>query len=431
MKKRIAIILGGLLGIILCVGLSVWLIGGLDSASLPDGSTESSGDTPVTYEIAYNFGELEGDSEVNITSKTQTVEYGQNFALYTPTRIGYTFLYWTKEGETQPFTDSVYIWEENLTLIAKWEQEEYTIFYNLGILQYDIDVVIPSRKQTVTYGQSLSLYTPTRTGYTFSYWTVENETEPFTDTVYPFDEDVTLVAQWTKNPYTIIYHLGEFENDSNANISTKTQPVAYGDAFELAIPTYLGYDFVCWTVEGEDKPFKETKYYRTDNITLVASWKQSQYTITYHLGELENDSTVELSQKKQTYVHGEEITLATVSRPGYKFLYWKQSGESGAFTDTHYDDYTDIVLIAQWEKEVYTITYKLGELEGDKNVSIATKKQEVVYGESLTLLIPSHPDYRLEYWTIEGEVDKFDLTTYTLTEDIVLVAVWSNYTGWH
>ena len=74
--------------------------------------------------------------------------------------------------------------------------------------------------------------------------------------------------------YTLTYHLGDFENDSIAYISSKTQKVSYGETLNLLVPTRSGYQFVCWKVQGQSTPYQDTTYNFQRDITLVAAWAE-------------------------------------------------------------------------------------------------------------------------------------------------------------
>ena len=95
----------------------------------------------------------------------------------------------------------------NTQLWSQWDVNSYTITFapNGGS-------VTPTSK-TFTINDSISLPTPTRTGYTFSGWKVTEKADVsnwtlndvYTGTSIPAGKygNVTLTAQWTVNTYTI------------------------------------------------------------------------------------------------------------------------------------------------------------------------------------------------------------------------------------
>lgn len=92
-----------------------------DFSSLKESVTVTEVKTANEYKIYYRL-----DGGATMQSTTQTVIYGESFALYVPTMEGYTFKYWvivepnTKAGER--VTDGVYDIADDLTLQAEWEQ---------------------------------------------------------------------------------------------------------------------------------------------------------------------------------------------------------------------------------------------------------------------------------------------------------------------
>ena len=61
------------------------------------------------------------NSTAIVDNRTQRVGYGESFTLQIPRCPGYTFLYWTREGENTPFQQTTYLLQEDVTLVAKWE----------------------------------------------------------------------------------------------------------------------------------------------------------------------------------------------------------------------------------------------------------------------------------------------------------------------
>ena len=167
MKKRITAIFGGLLWIALSFGLTACAVGGED-----DSSSSISGGTSIEDSAS--------DSSVD-SSSSDSDSSGDS-----------------SSSDSDSSGDSS----------SPDEQVEYTITYDLGVVKGNPDAVITDTTQTVYYNETLTLYTPTCDPYKFLYWTVEGETEPFTATEYPFEDSITLVANW-KVPYYITYTLGD------------------------------------------------------------------------------------------------------------------------------------------------------------------------------------------------------------------------------
>ncbi|HBM00423.1 MAG TPA: hypothetical protein DD393_07340, partial [Ruminococcaceae bacterium] len=118
-------------------------------------------------------------------------------------RSGYTFTGWNtaKNGTGTTYTESTKMPSSNTQLWSQWDVNSYTITFapNGGS-------VTPTSK-TFTINDSISLPTPTRTGYTFSGWKVTEKADVsnwtlndvYTGTSIPSGKygNVTLTAQWT------------------------------------------------------------------------------------------------------------------------------------------------------------------------------------------------------------------------------------------
>ena len=139
-------------------------------------------------------------------------------------------------------------------------------------VQFDADGGTPEpAAQQFTYGQKVSKpeTDPTKTGYTFKFWSADGETE------YDFSTEltanITLKAIYKANSYTIT-----FDTDGGSKIDAITQD--YGTAVtKPADPTKTGYTFVEW-----DKDIPETM--PAEDMTIKAKWKINQYTITFVTG---------------------------------------------------------------------------------------------------------------------------------------------------
>lgn len=418
MKKRIAILLGGLLGITLGLGLVACGKGGDNSSSDGSSSSNSSVEEQIPYTITYNLGECANNPDAIITDVTQTVYYDEAFTLYTPTCGLYQFLYWTVQGEDQPFTASIYPFEDDVTLVAKWNAPRY-ISYNLGVCENNPDAVIDRTQQLVYNGETFEMPTPTCGLYQFLYWTLDGQV--FSSGTYNLEKDITLVAKW-KTPYYVSLNLGEVANNPDAQLETDSVLIYYGDKVSLPTPTCGNYKFMGWTVQDTGESFNYYTYPFESDVNLVANWK-APCVITYHLGDLEGSNLVTYKPQPQTVYYDELFAIRIPSATGYKFVRWEVQGSGEVFDGGRYTYQTDITVVAVWEQP-YTITYKVGEVEDASQVVIGSTTQSVYYGDTFTLQQPTCPGYNFLGWKIEGQDAFFTDTVYNFKEDIVLVAYW-------
>ena len=277
-----------------------------------------------------------------------TVE-SEAFQLPTPVRTGYIFLGWTGEGITEPqkIIEIPQGSTGDRTYTANWQVIEYTIITLLeGGNAGSSEVYFYTVEQTVT------LPTPTRTGYTFLGWTGEGITTPQPNVTIPKGStgDKTYIENWKLTEYNITMDLNGGSGQEKV-VYTMTD-----EDFELPTPTRNGYEFVGWTGEGITTPQTSVKIPKgsTGNKAYTANWQVIEYTIT-----LDTNGGPVVSPIK--YTVEDSVTLPIPpDRPGYEFAGWTLDG-SGQFPSTPMiipkGSTGDRIYKAEWRVASYTITY--------------------------------------------------------------------------
>lgn len=173
----------------------------------------------------------------------------------TPTRTGYTFKFWSREGQNGDVTgQTVNGWTN---LYAVWEKNTYTVTYTDGVN----GEAFADQVYTAKYEDATPAFegTPARAGYKFLGW------EPtVAETV---TENATYVAQWEKL-YTVTYTDGvdgkAFKDDVHSDLEKDTPTPAFsGDT-----PTRKGFVFDGWNPEVAETVTKD--------VTYTAQWKPVQ-----------------------------------------------------------------------------------------------------------------------------------------------------------
>ena len=173
----------------------------------------------------------------------------------TPTRTGYTFKFWSREGQNGDVTgQTVNGWTN---LYAVWEKNTYTVTYTDGVN----GEAFADQVYTAKYEDTTPAFegTPARAGYKFLGW------EPtVAETV---TENATYVAQWEKL-YTVTYTDGvdgkAFKDDVHSDLEKDTPT----PAFSGGTPTRKGFVFDGWNPEVAETV--------TDDATYTAQWKPVQ-----------------------------------------------------------------------------------------------------------------------------------------------------------
>ena len=104
---------------------------------------------------------------------------------------------------------------------------------------------------------------PTRDGYTFLGWYLENTYISKVTFPYEVTQNITLYAKWEKNTYNVHFELNGGEGVSDLNVSVIN---------EEPIPTREGYTFLGWYLENTYFNKVTFPYEVTQNITLYAKW---------------------------------------------------------------------------------------------------------------------------------------------------------------
>ena len=257
---------------------------------------------PVTYTVTFEtFG--------GTTVPSQTVEEGDTATEpEDPTREGYTFGGWYLDEDcTVPYDFSTPV-TEDITIYAKWTKNEeptppgpeepvtYTVtFETFG------GTTVPS--QTVKEGDTATKpQDPTRDGYTFGGWYLDEDcTIPY-DFSTPVTGDITIYAKWTKNeeptppgPEKPVTYTVTFETDGGTTVPSQT--VEEGNtAAKPQDPIREGYTFGGWFMDKDCTIPYDFSTPVTGDITLYAKWTKIDEPTPPgpHTGEFETWSLVNL-----------------------------------------------------------------------------------------------------------------------------------------
>ena len=374
--------------------------------SLEENGTEYDITTPVTNNVTlYSVYEKDTYNVKFIDDgriiRDEDVDAGTLITAETVSKEGYTFKYWTEDGDTafdfsNPITNSI-------ILNSVYEIINYSINYDLdgGLLP---DGIVNPDKYTII-SEPITLNNPSKEGYTFIGWTDDNSQTP--DTNYVINTGSTgnknIKANYEKINYTITYNLnGGSLSDGQDN------PIKYtveSEKITLNNPSKEGYTFIGWTGSNGTTPETSVSISKgsTGNKEYVANYEAVEYTITYK--GLTNDEKTALNNPATYTIESNNIVL---NNPNNRvdtdgdlteiFIGWKENEstsinitiETGSTGNKEYE--------AIWQtadEDVYTITYNLngGTLETENPTSF-TKKTN-----TFTLNNPSKEGYTFIGWT--------------------------------
>ncbi|MCB5894523.1 InlB B-repeat-containing protein [[Ruminococcus] torques] len=175
-----------------------------------------------------------------------------------------------------------------------------------------------------------------------------------------------------------------------------------------------GYEFVNWTVDGQEVSTKTTYELTVEkNTELTANFKETEkpvekFTVTAKV----NDSkmgTVKLDPDKAEYAKGEKVTATATAKEGYEFVNWTVEGKAVS-TETTYEFLVDknVELTANFKKtekpvEKVTITVKANDSKMG-TVKLDPAKESYENGEIVTAIATAKEGYKFVNWTVAGKV---------------------------
>ena len=326
----------------------------------------------------------------------QKINYGEN-ALKpntNPSKIGYTFKYWSikENGEEYEFSTKI---TEDITLYAVYEINKYTVTYINEGTEY--------HKETAEYGSVvISIQDPTKEGYTFIGWYNENNekvTHPVTVT-----ENITLHSKYEINTYTVsFYH--------NNEKYVEDQKVNYGEsAVKPSIdPTKEDYNFSGWVIKGTNNKYDFTSKV-TKDIELESSFTaKPTYTVTF---KIENEVIL-----TENVIEGHKVTSKEAPyKKGYLFDKWYS--DEGLTIENNFDEkiMNNKIIYGKYNENKHTVTYIN---EGTTYYTEEVLDRFTAKGPSEN---PSKEGYTFKYFSKDKKV-AFDYSA-EITEDTTLYAVY-------
>ena len=186
-----------------------------------------------------------------------------------------------------------------LVLKAYYTRDQYTLYI-------DIDGVV--EEEVYYYQQEIAdRADPVKKGWTFTGW------EPAIPATMPAN-DVTVVAQFTKNSYTATFDAGEGAFVTGDKTQDIDVPYAESITAPAVDPEREGYEFLGWSTDGENV---------IDNLgrmddkgkEFIAVWAKAEVTVTFH-NYLPSEKGPAVPEGQATYIYdqkdyayGEEIAF--------------------------------------------------------------------------------------------------------------------------
>jgi len=324
---------------------------------------------PTAYTVTFGMGDHAGSSTAITATASPSFSSGDYVLPETDitfgkgsTQTGYTWKGWYSNsdgtGTCHSSTDANLSWTAtrtgNISVYACYDLVDYNITYT----NMDGATNHVSNPDTYTIEDlAVTLYTPSKTGYTFNAWKAKNSSGSTVTSIAKGSklQDTTFYATWTANNYTITLNCNGATSTTGVPESVTatydaTAPDSDGnDNYRFddiaANPAKTGYTFAGWWTEGfvteiitKDKYYKwNTSYvdgsglWKYDgDLTVYAKWTPNNYAVTLSTsGETGYGSS---APSNQTATYGTALPTITppVGASGYKFQgYFTSAGGAG------------------------------------------------------------------------------------------------------
>ena len=324
----------------------------------------------TNYSVTYDLdgGTYKGGSEAPTESKKLE---GETFTVADAAeKVGYAFGGWNDGTKTYQPGETYTVGTSNVTLKAVWNQK-YTVTFSMGEWE-DFEGELPTEDAHVEGDTFMLPAAPEREGYEFMRWVDEdgNDYQPGTTFVMPA-KNVTITAIWAEagKSHIVSFDMGEYEG-------TFEHGGKYLEGEEVTLPEppeFEDYDFVKWTVDGEDYQPGDTFEMPEHDVTVTAVWnKIIYYTVTFDLGDYEG--TVEGGKYRANATFNLPAALV---QSGYKFYGWSLSEKSKTTFATLLEAGSEYTMPAK-DVTIYAIGQKTPELgvgaeEAAKDIIVGTE----------------------------------------------------------
>ncbi|NLR94312.1 leucine-rich repeat protein [Flammeovirga agarivorans] len=284
------------------------------------------------YKLTFLDGEEEVDSEIF---------FRDSEVIVLPTSLskkGYEFNGWyTDPSFTTAITEIPSGSTGDIALHSKWELIEYSIYYHDGNTDSETYTV-----ETDEY----SLITPTKPGYTFEGWYLDESYTSKIETITKGSTgDLDLYPKWKVIEYSITYNNVEDYD----GLSTYT---IVSENYLLSDPSKEGYSFMGWFIDDAyTTSISVIETGTLGNIDLYAKWDIEEYTIHYH-------GVDDTDLPKVYTIESEDYQLKHPEKLGYTFEGWYLDESYTSKIETITKGSTgDLNLYSKWEIVEYTIIY--------------------------------------------------------------------------
>ena len=356
-----------------------------DLSSISGTTTVTAQKSAKSFTVEY----LLGPGETIEGETSETITFGSDYTLKTPTKDGTTFRYWkTEDGVIVPLSGK-WTLPNDIELQAVWTEKVLITFIHSDGTTDEVEAM--------TGGSLTAEQIPTPKpveGYDV-YWSVTD--------FGCIEGAMTVEARKVPKTYTVTYSVPE-----GTTLEKPSTIVTYKDTYALETPVRYGYTFVCWkTADGAAVAKAGDEWAIVGDVTLTAEWADNYYKIQF----IHADETIEIVKVENGDTLSADRVPACKQIAGYTVV-WETT------------DFSTIRIVnAVKTANTYKISYQLE--EGETIPETALKA--VVYGQSYQLEDASNSDINQIFagWVNAATGEKVPSRgVWTIVGDVELIPDW-------
>ena len=384
-------------------------------------------------------------SQNSIVSNVVPQVYDSRTMSPTPYKLGYDFLGWYDESDN--LISEIWNYASNQSFHAKWEKHNYSIQYHLngGINHI-------SNPAAYDFEDSITLYDPTREGYTFGGWFIDEEFKNRITQIQGADgKNFILYAKWTANQYTATLDYDGGQNCpticfySNGEL-VKTQDLYKDSTINYFIPDAPNENsiFGGWYKDSSFSTFYSFSGVECEDISLYAKWISLTDVPYLALG---SEIGVSIEGNEYQYLAivspiNQTVTIESDSTLDlYGAVYGSQWKLLLSCDDISEDNLNFSISIRLQAGQIYYIGYKANQASVSGNATISVtgvnipstymigdyteiiETLSVTYGKGFNLPTPKKEGCHFAGWYDENGI-LVDNSSWNYTESVTFHAVW-------
>ncbi len=355
------------------------------------------GDESVTAQCAlktYSLTVNAANGSVARSPSQSTYPNNQTVTLTATPAEGYTFTGWSGSlsGSANPATITM---TDNKTITANFSANTYS----LSVTAPNAAITINPQKEAYSYGETVTLAITPNTGYSFLNWTggLTGSANPATITI---DENMTVTANCAADTYSLQV------NAANGSVVRNPDQASYdyNTTVTLSASPNEGYHFTGWSgdLSGSTNPATITI---NAAKTITANYAVNTYTLSTTAG----GGSITKNPDKNSYNHGESVTLTVIPAAGKTFSGWS-GGLSGNANPAVITMNTNKTVTAAFTTQDYIVTADArngGSIQPQGDIPVG-------YGGSQTFTFAAETGYQISQVLID-DISLGALTSYTFS----------------